>query len=74
MAGILDQIPAPLRSLWDLETELRLAAQNAVFLKKDEATKHLDEARRHLDQAIKALKPGADAPSSAPPPTVPPEA
>ena len=72
MAGILDQIPAPLRSLWDLETELRLAAQNAVFLQKDEATKHLDEARRHLGEAIKVLKPSADASSSTPPPPVPP--
>ena len=69
MAGILDQIPAPLRSLWDLETELRLAAQNAVFLQKDEATKHLDEARRHLGEAIKSLKPAAD--GSGPPPPGP---
>ena len=72
MTGILDQIPAPLRSLWDLETELRLAAQNAVFLQKDEATKHLDEARRHLGEAIKALTPVAGGPSSTPTPPVPP--
>ena len=68
MASILDQIPAPLRSLWELETELRLAAQNAVFLQKDEATKHLDEARRHLAEAVKALKPAPDGSVSSPTP------
>ena len=66
MAGIFDQLPAPVRSLWDLETELRLAAQNAVFLQKDEATKHLDEARRHLGEALKALKPAGDGPVTTP--------
>ena len=74
MAGILDQIPAPLRSLWDLETELRLAAQNAVFLQKDEATKHLDEARRHLGEALNVLKPEAEGhvPTPTPPPGITP--
>jgi hypothetical protein len=36
MAGILDNIHPALRSLWDLENELRSAAQNAIFLRNDE--------------------------------------
>jgi hypothetical protein len=56
MAGILDDIHPALRSLWDLENELRSAAQNAIFLRNDEAKKHMDEARRHYQEALKAIK------------------
>src|SRR4029079_16377646 len=56
MAGILDDIHPALRPLWDLENELRSAAQNAIFLRNDEAKKHMDEARRHYQEALKAIK------------------
>jgi hypothetical protein len=56
MAGILDDIHPALRSLWDLENELRSAAQNAIFLRNDEARNHMDEARRHYQEALKAIK------------------
>jgi hypothetical protein len=56
MAGILDDIHPALRSLWDLENELRSAAQNAIFLRNDDARKHMDEARRHFQEALKAIK------------------
>jgi hypothetical protein len=75
MAGILDDIHPALRSLWDLENELRSAAQNAIFLRNDEAKKHMDEARRHYQEALKAIK--GDATTKSPgdpnPPTPPSE-
>ena len=37
MADWLDKLHPSLRPLWDLENELRKAAQNAIFLKNDEA-------------------------------------
>ena len=56
MAGILEDIHPALKSLWDLENELRSAAQNAIFLRNDEAKKHMDEARRHYQEALKAIR------------------
>jgi hypothetical protein len=55
MADWLDNLHPSLRPLWDLENELRKAAQNAIFLKNDEAKRHLAEARRHYDTALKVL-------------------
>ena len=55
MADWLDNLHPSLRPLWDLENELRKAAQNAIFLKNDEAKLHLAEARKHYDTALKAL-------------------
>ena len=59
MPGILEDIHPALKSLWDLENELRSAAQNAIFLRNDEAKKHMDEARRHYQEALKAIKEGS---------------
>jgi hypothetical protein len=56
MANWLDNLHPSLRPLWDLENELRKAAQNAIFLRNDEAKQHLAEARKHYDSALKALK------------------
>ena len=56
MAGILDDIHPALKSLWDLENELRSAAQNAIFLRNEDAKKHMDEARRHYQEALKLLR------------------
>ena len=67
MAGILEDIHPALRSLWDLENELRSAAQNAIFLRNDEAKKHMEEARRHYREALQAIKGGAsEAPKTRP--------
>ena len=41
MADWLDKLHPSLRPLWDLENELRKAAQNAIFLKNDAAKQHL---------------------------------
>jgi hypothetical protein len=58
MAGILEDIHPALKCLWDLENELRSAAQNAIFLRNDEAKKHMEEARRHYQEALQAIKAG----------------
>ena len=47
MASWLDNLHPSLRPLWDLENELRKAAQNASFLKNNEAKLHLADARKH---------------------------
>jgi hypothetical protein len=52
----LNNLHPSLRPLWDLENELRKAAQNAIFLRNDEAKKHLDEARRHYKDALAAVR------------------
>jgi hypothetical protein len=51
-----DKIPAWLKSLWDMENELRSAARNGLILRKDEASAHLAEARRHLEKAMNEAK------------------
>ena len=71
MASILEDIHPALRSLWDLENELRSAAQNAIFLRNDEAKKHLDEARRHYREALKSIR--GQAGEAPPPPVGPPD-
>ena len=67
MTDWLDRLHPSLRPLWDLENELRKAAQNAIFLKNDEAKLHLQEARRHYDLARRALMgevPAKDTPAA----------
>ena len=49
-------VTSALGSLWELEKELRGAAQNAIFLRNDEASRHLAEARRHFENALNAVK------------------
>jgi hypothetical protein len=58
--SIRETVPKLLRMLWDLEKELRGAAQNTVVLRRDEAKRHLSDARRHLD-ALLGLARSADA-------------
>ena len=54
--SIKDTIPNVLKTLWNLENELRKAAQNSVVLRQDEARKHLSEARRHLDELLRLAR------------------
>ena len=56
MVGLFDNLHPALKSLWDLETELRRAAQNVIFLRNDEARQHMQQARRHYEEALKAIK------------------
>lgn len=56
MSGdITESVPKILKSLWDLENELRGAAQNGVILRCEEARSHLHHARHHLDQLLKVI-------------------
>jgi hypothetical protein len=76
MAYWLDNLHTSLRPLWDLENELRKAAQNAIFLRNDEAKQHLAEARKHYDSALRALKgepPVEDHPTATPAVAPPPD-
>ena len=55
-AGILDKIPSWLKSLYEMENELRRAARNGIVLRKEQASEHLAQARRHLEQAMREAK------------------
>ena len=70
MADIFDRVPAWLKSLYQIETELRNAARNGIVLQKDKALEHLAEARRHIDEMTKKSK-GPDADQSTPSTTPP---
>ena len=62
---LLDKIPAWLKSLWDMENELRSAARNGLIRRTDEASAHLANARRHLEKAVnevKGMEPAANGP------------
>jgi hypothetical protein len=54
--GIKESVPRVLKTLWELENELRSAAQNSVVLKRDEAREHLADARRHLDDLLAMIR------------------
>ncbi|WP_290989365.1 hypothetical protein [Hyphomicrobium sp.] len=64
---IKETVPKVLKTLWDLENELRGAAQNSVVLRREEAKKHLAEARQHLDDLLSLVRShdGAIEPDSA---------
>ena len=47
--NLSDRIPQWLKSLHEMENELRTAARKGLILRKDEAAKHLAQARRHLE-------------------------
>ena len=53
---LLDKIPHWLRSLHQMEGELRSAARKGLLLRKDEASEHLAEARRLLERALNEAK------------------
>jgi hypothetical protein len=49
---IQEAVPGVLKTLWNLENELRSAAQNGVILRGEEARNHLQQARHHLDELL----------------------
>jgi SpoVK/Ycf46/Vps4 family AAA+-type ATPase len=69
MTGIVESIPTYLKSLWDVEAELRRAAQNALFLRNAEASQHLEQARRHFSDALKAINPAEEVNGTPPKPS-----
>lgn len=53
MAGsIQDTVPKVIKTLWDMENELRSAAQNGVILRGEDARNHLEQARKHLSELL----------------------
>ena len=54
--SIRETVPKVLKTLWDLENEMRGAAQNSVILRRDEARQHLADARRHLDELLSLIR------------------
>lgn len=56
MTGLLDRLPAPLRSLWNAEVELRRGLWASV-LNRGEPNPHYGEARRHMNEAISSRRP-----------------
>ena len=51
-----ETVPKVLKTLWDLENEMRCAAQSSVILRRDEARQHLADARRHLDELLSLIR------------------
>ena len=56
--GLSDKIPAWLKSLYEMENELRDAARNGLILRNEKASEHLAGARRHLDDLMKQVRGG----------------
>ena len=50
------KIPAWLKSLYEMENELRDAVRNGLILRNEKATEHLAGARHHLDEIIKQVR------------------
>jgi hypothetical protein len=53
---LLEKLPGWLKSLWEMENELRNSARNGLFLRRDDAANHPAEARRHFEEALQAIK------------------
>jgi hypothetical protein len=49
---LLGRIPTWLKSLYEMENELRDAARNGIILRNEKATEHLAAARKHLDDLL----------------------
>jgi hypothetical protein len=52
VTDLLAKVPPALKSLWNMENELRSALQNAIFMRKDEASEHMAEAKKHWREAL----------------------
>jgi len=55
-SDLFDRIPQWVKSLHEMENELRNAARKGLILRKDEASEHLAQARRHLETALNEAK------------------
>jgi hypothetical protein len=61
---LLSRIPAWLKSLYEMENELRDAARNGLILRNEKASQHLAGGRRHLDEVMKQVR--GEEPSNGP--------
>ena len=53
---LLGRIPVWLKSLYEMENELRDAARNGIILRNEKASEHLAAARKHLDELLGMAK------------------
>jgi hypothetical protein len=51
----LKNMPPSLKSLWQLESELRRSLHNAVLLRREDAKQNLEIARQHMEAAVRAV-------------------
>ena len=54
--NLFDRIPQWLKSLHEMENELRNAARKGLILRNEEASGHLAQARRHLQTVLDEAK------------------
>lgn len=52
MTDLLARMPPALKSLWNMENELRSALQNAIFMRKQEASEHMAQAKKHWQDVV----------------------
>jgi hypothetical protein len=52
VSDLLAKMPPALKSLWNMENELRSALQNAIFMRKEVASEHMAEAKKHWQDAL----------------------
>jgi hypothetical protein len=62
--NLSSKIPTWLKSLCEMENELRDAARNGLILRNEKASEHLAGARRHLDDLMKQVR--GEEPSNGP--------
>lgn len=53
----LDSLKNSIKTLWQMENELRYSAWSALTLDKDKAQEHLVQARRHLNVILNDIEP-----------------
>jgi hypothetical protein len=56
MSKFLELVPEWLKSLHEMENELRRAARQGLIFRWSEAREHLSEARSHLEKALRDAK------------------
>lgn len=52
----LKNMPPALKSLWQLENELRRSLQSAVLLRRADAEENMEKARAHMTAALRAMR------------------
>lgn len=53
----IDNLKQSIKTLWQMENELRYSAWSALTLDKEKVQAHLSEARRHLNVMLNEVDP-----------------
>jgi hypothetical protein len=62
----LNSLKNSIKTLWQMENELRYSAWSALTLDKQKAQEHLAEARRHLNVILNDVEPVNHVPDQPP--------